>query len=68
MGNEEAQFEDIEFRIGNQDVTGHTATMGRITVNQPCHHFEKSNSHRVQVLFCSQLMEGRYVTAQALED
>ena len=59
-------FEEIEIRVGDTDVTGHTATMGRITVNEPCHHFKTGNEHWGQVLFCTHLMDGRYVTAQGL--
>ena len=62
------QFEEVEVRVGDTDVTGHTTAMGRITANGPCHHFKTGNHHWGQVLFCTRLMAGRYLTLQGVQD
>ena len=61
------RFQEVEIRIGDTDVTGHTAAMGRIAANAPCHHFKTGNDHWGQVLFCTRLMDGRYLTLQGLQ-
>ena len=61
-------FSHLEVRIGPTDVTGHTLAMGKITENEPCFQLGDGNGIEGGVFFCKRLMDGRYVTMQAMKD
>ena len=62
-------FSHLEVRIGHTNVTGHhTLAMGRISANKPCLLLGEVNGSGSGVFYCTRLMEGRYVTIQALKE
>ena len=64
----EKSFSHLEVRIGHTDVTGHTPALGKISANELCLPLGEGNGNGGGVSYCTRLMEGRYLTIQALKE